>query len=52
MIGMDSGAAKAPMVAPALKMLVASALSFLGKYSAVALIAAGKFPASFFIAFF
>jgi len=29
-----------------LKILVANALSFLGKYSAVALIAAGKFPAS------
>ncbi|MNE31101.1 hypothetical protein D3C80_1246490 [compost metagenome] len=44
--GMVSGAAKAPTVAPALKILVDKALSFLGKYSAVALIAAGKFPAS------
>lgn len=43
---MVNGAASAPMVAPALKILVAKALSFLGKYSAVALIAAGKFPAS------
>src|SRR5215203_3164189 len=46
MKGIVIGAANAPTVAPALKMLVANALSFLGKYSAVALIAAGKFPAS------
>src|SRR6478752_8279496 len=44
--GIEIGAAKAPTVAPALKILVAKALSFLGKYSAVVLIAAGKFPAS------
>ncbi|MPM51477.1 hypothetical protein SDC9_98226 [bioreactor metagenome] len=44
--GMVTGAARAPTVAPALKILVESALSFLGKYSAVALIAAGKLPAS------
>ncbi|MNE12850.1 hypothetical protein D3C80_1056700 [compost metagenome] len=44
--GIVIGAAKAPTVAPALKILVAKALSFLGKYSAVVLIAAGKFPAS------
>src|SRR5699024_1258056 len=44
--GTISGAAKAPTVAPALKILVDNALSFFGKYSAVALIAAGKFPAS------
>jgi len=43
---MVTGAARAPTVAPALKILVESALSFLGKYSAVALIAAGKLPAS------
>ena len=41
-----NGATKAPIWAPALNRLVAYALSFLGKYSAVALIAAGKFPAS------
>ncbi|MNI76064.1 hypothetical protein D3C73_1322680 [compost metagenome] len=46
MYGMVTGAAKAPTVAPALKILVANARSFLGKYSAVALMAAGKFPAS------
>ena len=40
------GAAKAPTVAPALKILVAKARSFLGKNSAVAFMAAGKFPAS------
>src|SRR5690606_12422400 len=44
--GMVRGAANAPIVAPALKILVESALSFLGKNSAVALIAAGKLPAS------
>ena len=43
---MEIGAARAPTVAPALKILVAKARSFFGKYSAVALIAAGKFPAS------
>ena len=46
MNGIVRGAAKAPTVAPALKILVARALSFLGKYSAVVLIAAGKLPAS------
>ena len=40
------GAAKAPTVEPALKMEVEYARSFFGKYSAVTLIAAGKFPAS------
>ena len=44
--GMDAGAAKAPTEAPALKILVAKARSFLGKYSAVTLMAAGKLPAS------
>ncbi len=44
--GIVRGAANAPIVAPALKIAVASALSFFGKYSAVALIAAGKFPDS------
>ncbi|MNT27916.1 hypothetical protein D3C72_1635690 [compost metagenome] len=44
--GMVKGAARAPIVAPELKILVDSARSFFGKYSAVALIAAGKFPAS------
>ena len=44
--GIVSGAKSAPMEAPALNMDVAKALSFLGKYSAVVLIAAGKFPAS------
>ena len=44
--GIVIGAAKAPTVAPALKILVENARSFLGKYSAVVLIAAGKFPAS------
>ncbi|MNF97508.1 hypothetical protein D3C84_803390 [compost metagenome] len=44
--GIEIGAASAPTVAPALKILVENALSFLGKYSAVVLIAAGKFPAS------
>ena len=44
--GIEIGAARAPTVAPALKILVAKALSFLGKYSAVVLMAAGKFPAS------
>jgi len=40
------GAAKAPTVEPALKMEVEYARSFFGKYSAVTLIAAGKFHAS------
>ena len=44
--GTDKGAKTAPTFAPELKMPVAKDLSFLGKYSAVALIAAGKFPAS------
>src|SRR5690606_2832231 len=44
--GMVSGAASAPTVAPALKILVAKPRSFFGKYSAVAFIAAGKLPAS------
>ena len=44
--GMVSGAAKAPTEAPELKIEVAKARSFLGKYSAVTLMAAGKFPAS------
>ncbi|CCY90094.1 unknown [Bacteroides sp. CAG:1076] len=43
---MLTGAIKAPMVEPALKMEVENARSFLGKYSAVTLMAAGKFPAS------
>ena len=44
--GIVTGAISAPTDAPALKMDVANARSFLGKYSAVVLIAAGKFPAS------
>ena len=40
------GASTAPMLAPELKMPVANERSRLGKYSAVALIAAGKLPAS------
>src|SRR5688572_19946882 len=44
--GIDKGARIAPTLAPELKIPVASDLSFLGKYSAVALIAAGKLPAS------
>ncbi len=43
---MAKGAMSAPIVDPALNMLVAYARSFLGKYSAVAFIAAGKLPAS------
>ena len=43
---MVAGATRAPTDAPALKIEVANARSFLGKYSAVTLIAAGKFPAS------
>ena len=46
MTGIHNGAINAPIVEPALNILVANALSFLGKYSAVVLIAAGKFPAS------
>ena len=44
--GMVAGAAKAPTEAPLLKIEVENARSFLGKYSAVALMAAGKLPAS------
>ena len=44
--GTVSGANTAPTLAPELKIPVASDRSFLGKYSAVALIAAGKFPDS------
>ena len=44
--GTVSGARIAPTLAPELKIPVANDLSFLGKYSAVALMAAGKFPAS------
>ena len=45
-VGMQRGAISAPTVEPALKIDVAKARSFLGKYSAVTLIAAGKLPAS------
>ena len=41
-----SGAASAPTEAPELKIDVANARSFFGKYSAVTLMAAGKLPAS------
>src|SRR6185369_170133 len=44
--GTVSGARIAPTLAPELNIPVANDLSFLGKYSAVAFIAAGKFPAS------
>ncbi len=44
--GIVAGAARAPTEAPALKILVAKARSFFGKYSAVTLMAAGKLPAS------
>ena len=44
--GIIRGAARAPTDAPALKIEVAKALSFFGKYSAVILTAAGKFPDS------
>ena len=44
--GTVSGASKAPIFEPELKIPVAKERSFLGKYSAVALIAAGKFPDS------
>jgi hypothetical protein len=40
--GTDSGANMAPTFVPELNIPVANALSFLGKYSAVALMAAGK----------
>ena len=40
------GARMAPILAPELKMPVAKERSFFGKYSAVALMAAGKLPAS------
>ena len=43
---MVKGAMSAPTEAPLLKMAVANARSFLGKYSAVTLMAAGKLPAS------
>ena len=46
MRGMVSGATSAPTEEPELKMDVEKARSFFGKYSAVTLIAAGKFPAS------
>src|SRR6187200_2228851 len=44
--GTVKGARIAPTLAPELKMPVAKDRSFFGKYSAVALIAAGKFPDS------
>src|SRR5687767_6096944 len=44
--GTVSGAMIAPILVPELKMPVAKALSFFGNHSAVALIAAGKLPAS------
>ena len=46
MSGIVSGAASAPTEEPALKIDVANARSFFGKYSAVTLMAAGKLPAS------
>jgi len=46
MSGIVAGAASAPTDEPELKIDVENARSFLGKYSAVTLIAAGKFPAS------
>ena len=42
--GIESGAASAPTDDPELKIEVANARSFFGKYSAVTLIAAGKLP--------
>ena len=45
-VGIHNGAISAPMVEPALNMEVEKARSFFGKYSAVTLMAAGKFPAS------
>src|SRR5688572_32742456 len=44
--GTVKGARIAPTLAPELKIPVANERSFLGKYSAVALMAAGKLPAS------
>src|SRR5262245_57846985 len=44
--GTDNGASIAPTLVPELNIPVAKDLSFFGKYSAVALIAAGKLPAS------
>ena len=44
--GMVAGAASAPTEAPLLKIEVEKARSLAGKYSAVALMAAGKLPAS------
>ncbi len=44
--GTVSGASMAPTFAPELNIPVANDLSFFGKYSAVAFIAAGKLPAS------
>src|SRR5689334_6555691 len=44
--GTVRGARIAPTLEPELKIPVANERSFLGKYSAVALIAAGKLPAS------
>src|SRR5690606_26356778 len=44
--GIVTGAARAPTVDPALKILVANPRSFFGKNSAVALMAAGKLPDS------
>ena len=46
MNGMVAGAARAPTDAPLLKMAVAKARSFFGKYSAVTLMADGKLPDS------
>ena len=46
--GTVRGASMAPTFVPELKIPVANDLSFFGKYSAVALIAAGKFPATVF----
>lgn len=44
--GTVNGASMAPTLAPELNIPVANDLSFFGKYSAVALIAAGKLPDS------
>jgi len=46
MTGTVMGAIRAPTCAPELNMLVENARSFLGKNSAVVLMAAGKLPAS------
>jgi hypothetical protein len=43
--GTVNGASIAPIFVPEFHIPVANDLSFLGKYSAVALIAAGKLPA-------